>query len=260
MAEYILARKTRNAASAAVHMLLNILFGIGSIMINVFTGGPLFGLLLVLISKWRVFFVRPRYIWANFKSSLLDIIIGSSIVLITYYSGQELTWAHGILAVFYCLWLIWIKPMTSEKGVLIQALICSFLGLTAASQLAAGSDSIVIVLLAFIIGYSVSRHILFRANDKNYGFATMVFGLIFSEAAWISNSWMIVYTFGDSGIRFPQIAILLTILTFLYYIIRESFIVNDGKIKVSDVLAPICFSAVVVIAIVFWFSNPIFDI
>ena len=38
MADYILVRKTRNAASSAVHILLNVLFGIGSVMITALTG------------------------------------------------------------------------------------------------------------------------------------------------------------------------------------------------------------------------------
>ena len=51
MADYILIRKTRNAASSAVHVLLNLLFGVGSVIITALTSNPALGLLLVALSK-----------------------------------------------------------------------------------------------------------------------------------------------------------------------------------------------------------------
>ena len=211
MADYILNGKTRDHASTAVHILLNLVFGIGTVAITVLTNNPVFGLLLVLLSKWRVFAVRPHYLWANIKTNLLDFIVGASVVLLTYYSGAELLPVDFILAGFYCIWLIIIKPRTSEAFNLVQSLTAVFLGISAASVLSANMDAIVIVLLSFIIGYSASRHVLSQSNEKDFVLATMISGLIFAEIAWLCHSWMIIYTFGSTGIRIPQLAVILTI-------------------------------------------------
>ena len=48
MADYVLARKSRNIASNMVHIFLNILLGVGSVLVTVLSASPLLGLLLVL--------------------------------------------------------------------------------------------------------------------------------------------------------------------------------------------------------------------
>ena len=65
MADYVIVRKSRNIASKLVHIFLNILLGVGAVLITVLSNSPVLGILLVVLSKWRVFAVRPRYIWIN---------------------------------------------------------------------------------------------------------------------------------------------------------------------------------------------------
>ena len=67
MADYVLARKSRNIASNLVHIFLNILLGVGAVLVTVLSASPLLGILLVLVSKWRIFAVRSRYLWLNIK-------------------------------------------------------------------------------------------------------------------------------------------------------------------------------------------------
>ena len=99
MADYILIRKSRNILSTVLHIVLNILLGVGSIFLTTITGSFGLGLLLVLVSKWRIFAVRPRYWLLNIKSSLVDLIVGFSFVLIAYCSGTIVRPIHLILAV-----------------------------------------------------------------------------------------------------------------------------------------------------------------
>lgn len=260
MADYILARKTRNVASSAVHLLLNILFGLGSVMITVLTASPWLGLLLVLVSKWRVFAVRPRFLWLNIKSNLLDFIVGVSVVMLTYYSGATFSLVAVLLAIFYCAWLIVIKPMTSEAANLAQSIIAVFLGISATAIASAEYDSILAVVLSFIVGYSASRHILSQSNDKDYGLTTMVCGLIFAEITWLCHSWMIIYTFGETGIRIPQLAIILTIFAFVFNSARQAMLRHEEDLKLKEIAAPIAFGLVLTLIIIIWFSNPIFNI
>ena len=90
MADFILARKSRNIASNIVHIFLNILLGILAVLITVFSASPWLGILLVLVSKWRIFAVRRRYLWLNLKSNLVDIIVGFSVVILAYFAGHSL--------------------------------------------------------------------------------------------------------------------------------------------------------------------------
>ncbi|MBR6097293.1 hypothetical protein IKP94_00890 [Candidatus Saccharibacteria bacterium] len=263
MADYILIRKTRNAASSAVHVLLNIVFGIGSVMVTALTGNPVMGLILVALSKWRVFAVRPRYIWTNFKANLIDFIVGISVVLLVYFFGlgtNDILIADIILAVFYCAWLILIKPLTSDNAILAQAMIAVFLGSSAATIASASADPIFLVISAFIIGYSAARHILVQENDENNVFSTLASGLIFAEIAWLCHTWMIVYSYSFIGIRIPQIAIILTVFTFIFSAVRRAIFRHEEEFKFSDVAAPIIFGVLIIGVILIWFSNPIFNI
>ena len=260
MADYVLARKSRNIASSMVHVFLNILLGIGSVLVTVLSGSPALGIILVLMSKWRVFAVRGRYLWLNIKSNLVDMIVGVSVVLLTYYAGPSLLPVDFILAGFYCVWLIFIKPLSSEKAALMQSLVAVFLGISAAAIIAANLDTIVIVLLAFLVGYAASRHVLVQSSDKDFTLTTLVCGLVFAEVAWLCQTWSIVYTFGETGIRIPQIAIILTIFAFVYNYARQAMIKYQDDFRFKHILGPVVFGAVLIGIIVIWFSNPIFNI
>lgn len=260
MADFVLVRKSRNIASNLVHIFLNVLLGVVSVLITVFSGSPLLGILLVLVSKWRIFAVRSRYILLNLKSNLVDLIVGISIVLISYYSGSTLLPVHFILMTFYVSWLLFIKPRSSETATLAQSLIAVFLGITASTFLTTTTNSVVTVLLAFLVGYAASRHVLVQTNDKDFTLTTLVCGLIFAEVAWLSNSWAIVYTFGQTGIRLPQAAIILTIFAFVYNYARQAMVRYREDFRFRNILGPVFFGLALIGAIVLFFSNPIFNI
>ena len=260
MADYVFARKSRNIASSMVHVFLNLLLGIGAVLITVLSGSPILGILLVLISKWRVFAVRARYIWLNLKSNLVDLIVGLSVVLISYYAGSELMIVHFVLMIFYSVWLLFIKPMTSENATLAQSLVAVFLGMSAATIMTANINAVFLVLLAFLIGYAASRHVLVQSNDKDFTLTTLVCGLVFAEVAWLCHSWAIIYTFGTTGIRVPQLAIILTIFAFVYNYARQAMIKYQDDFRFKHIVGPVIFGVVLIAIIVLAFSNPIFNI
>ena len=260
MADFILARKSRNIASTMVHVFLNLLLGVGAVLITVLSGSPVLGLILVLLSKWRVFAVRSRFILLNIKSNLVDIIVGCSIVLLTYYAGASFLPVDFVLMAVYCVWLLVIKPLSSENATLIQSLVAVFLGISAATIMSANLDSIVITLLAFLIGYAGSRHVLSQTSDNNFTLSTLVCGLVFAEVAWLCHSWSIIYTFGNTGIRIPQLAIILTIFAFVYNYARQNMIKYQDDFRFKHIIGPVLFGVALIGIIVLWFSNPIFNI
>ena len=260
MADYVLARKSRNIASNAVHILLNILLGMGAVPITVFSANPALGIILVLVSKWRVFAVRSRYLWINIKSNLVDLIVGLSVVLLTYYAGSNLAPVDFVLMIIYVGWLLFIKPMSSEKATLAQSLIAVFLGVSASTIMTATLDSIVAVLLAFVVGYAASRHVLVQTEDDDFTLTTLACGLVFAEVAWLCHSWAIMYTFGDTGIVIPQSAIILTIFAFVYNYARQAMIRHREDFRFRDIVGPVVFGALLIGIIVFFFSKPAFNI
>ena len=260
MADYVLARKSRNIASSMVHVFLNLLLGVGAVLITVLSGSPALGIILVLVSKWRVFAVRARYFFLNLKLNLVDLIVGLSVVLLAYYAGTAFLPIDFILMAIYSVWLIFIKPMSGETAALAQSLIAVFLGSSAAMIMAAELNVIITVILVFLIGYAASRHVLSQGSDKDFTLTTLVCGLIFAEIAFLSHSWSIVYTFGATGIRIPQLAIILTIFAFVYNYARQAMIKYQDDFRFKHILGPVIFGAVLVGIIVIWFSNPIFNI
>ena len=260
MADYVIFRKSRNIISSILHVAMNILLGVGSILITVATGSWIIGVILVIISKWRVFAVRPRYWGVNIISSLVDFIVGISFVMIAYCSGSAFLPVHAVLAVGYTIWLVLIKPRSSEVAAEIQSLIAVFLGTSAVTMLFASYESIFMVAACFVIGFAASHHILVQSEANDFSLTTISCGLINAEIAWLSNSWLIVYAFGNTGIIVPQISIILTIFSFVSNRVFKSAIKHDGKISLAEVATPVIFSVLIIAIIVIWFSNPIFDV
>lgn len=260
MADYVLARKSRNIASNAVHILLNILLGMGAVLITVFSANPALGIILVLVSKWRVFAVRRRYLLINIKSNLVDMIVGLSVVLLTYYAGSSLILVDFVLMGIYVIWLLFIKPMSSEKATLAQSLIAVFLGISATTIMSSNLDALVATLLAFLVGYAASRHVLVQSDDQDFALTTLACGLVFAEIAWLCHSWAIIYSFGETGIKIPQAAIILTIFAFVYNYARQAMIRYREDFRFRDIVGPVLFGVLLVAIIVLFFSKPAFNI
>ncbi len=260
MADFVFARKSRNIASSAVHIFLNLMLGIGTVLVTVLSGSPLLGILLVLISKWRIFAVRSRYIWLNIKLNLVDIIVGLSVVILTYHAGAAILPVNILLAIFYVIWLLIIKPKSSENATMVQALLAVFCGMSAVAFMAATLDPIVITLCAFLVGYASSRHILAQNGDKDFTLSTLVCGLVFAEISLLSSFWLIIYTFGNTGIRIPQLAIVLTIFAFMYSKVRQAIVEYQDDFRIKHILAPVLFGIVLIGVIIIGFSNPIFNL
>lgn len=259
MADYVLMRKSKTLASSFLHIALNILFAFGAVYSVVLLNTPALGLGLVFMSKWRVFAVRSRYWWPNIKTNLVDLVVGISIVMLTYSAQPVVSPVVNIcFALAYCVWLLIIKPLSSEQAVLVQSLIAVFLGTSAIIITTEGLLAVVPVVLAFVLGWATSRHVLSRGDAASYNLTTLVSGLIFAEITWLCYHWAIVYPI--YGIRIPQAALILTIFAFVYNHARQLMIKNPEGFKFKDIFGPTAFAIIVISIIVIGFSNPIFNV
>ena len=260
MADYIFIRKSRNALSSLLHVILNLLLAVVSIGVTLITGNCIIGIILVIISKWRIFAVNHRYWLLNIRSSLVDFIVGVSFVLLAYAAGTTLLPVHIALMVGYAVWLIFIKPRSSANATIVQAIIAIILGTTAASIFAAITDSLVLVAATFIIGFAATHHVLIQNDDRDATFISLVCGLIFSEISWMSYTWLILYTIGTSGICISQLSLVLAVLAFSFFKIQAEISKHGNKFRFANVAMPIIFSLLVIVVLVIGFSQPRFNI
>ena len=264
MADYVMLRKGRNVLSAIVHAILNVALAVTSTAVTVISGSWILGVLLVLLSKWRVVAVRPRYWWLNIKANLVDYIVGISMVLLVYIAGTSMLNAwHIVLTIIYVIWLVIIKPRSSEKANELQSIFAVFFGTFATAIMADSlNDPLVSTILCFIIGYGASRHILMQGEDHDYTLSTFIFGLLFAEIAWVLYHWTITYSLNLGSINFiiPQLPIAVSLLFFVFMRGYKSAVRHDGKIRTDDILLPIIFSALLMFVMVFFFSTAKFYI
>ncbi len=260
MADYIFIRKSRNALSSFLHVILNLLLAVVSIGATVITNNCAIGLILIIVSKWRIFAVNHRYWWLNIRSSLVDFIVGVSFVLLAYAAGKTFLPVHFVIMAAYTIWLIFIKPRSSLNSTIVQALIAMFIGTTTATVFAAVTDSIVLVLAEFIIGFAVSHHVLVQNDHHNYLYISLVVGLFCAEISWLSYGWLIIYTFGTTGLCASQLAIVLTLLAFAYFQVYLNLAKHNGKLKIREIALPVVFSLIVITILLISFSQPRFNI
>lgn len=261
MSEFIgIRRKGRNVLTVVVHVLLNLLLAVGSTVLTLISGSWILGILLVVLSKWRVVAVRPRYWWLNIKSNLVDFIVGVSLVLLVYYSGTELNLAHILLTVIYAVWLVLIKPKSSAKMTEVQSLTAIFFGTSAAVLIGANVDPILLAICCFVIGYGASRHVLIQSEDHDFSLVTFIFGLMMAELSFVLYHWLIMYSFNGSGVVVSQLAIVVTLLAFVFGRGYKSALRHDGKVKFNEVIAPALFSGIIVVLMIIYFSKPIFNV
>lgn len=260
MSDYIFIRRSRNFLSSALHVILNLMLAVVSIVVTVITGNCIIGLILVVISKWRVFAVNHRYWLLNLRANLVDFIVGISFILLAYAAGTNFLPVHYVLIFGYAVWLIIIKPKSSPAFTTAQAIIAALLGATAASILTATLDSAILVAACFVIGFAVSHHIVIQNNEPDYRFIASICGLVFAEVAWLSHSWLIIYTIAKTGICLSQLGIILAVLTFAFYKIYDYASKHNHKIRFTEVALPIVFSVAVIAVLVIGFSQPRFNI
>lgn len=261
MADYIALRKGRNALSTVLHVILNIALAVFSTALTVISGNWVFGVLLVLLSKWRIVAVRPRYWWTNLKANLVDLTVGISLALLVYIAGKDFNIWHVILTTVYAIWLVGIKPRSETIMTEFQAMFAIFFGTFATTLICSQFDPIVGVALSFVIGYGASRHVLMQSDDRDFNLMTFICGILLAEMSWIFYHWSIVYSFSEATtLVVPQFPIAASILFFLFARGYKSALLHDGKIRADDIVVPALFSVLIMFVMIFFFSVASFNV
>ncbi len=170
--------------------------------------------LVVLITKWRMFAVRPRFWPAIVRANAVDIIVGlSTIVFMTHTNAAsiQLLWT-----ISYIIWQVAIKPGRSTLSVASQALIGQTYGLMALFLAWPASPLILLILGVWGICYLAARHFLSSFEEPYTSLYAHVWGYFSATIAWLCGHWLLFY-----GVV-AQPTLLLTVLGFglggLYYL------------------------------------------
>lgn len=251
--EFLKSSKRRSLVSELIYIGLNIAFAVTLLVIVLAFDSPLLAVALVLLSKWRILAVRPRYWFANFQANLVDLIVSLSIVVMLYSAAGALA-AQIFLTMLFIGWLLFIKPRSRRIHVAIQAGAAVFLGVSALMFISYGWIASIVVGLMWVIGYSAARHVLSSHEEVHASFYSLVWGLVFAELGWLAYHWTFAYTLpGVGDIKLVQIALICLAISFLAERAYSSYM-KHGTIKSNDIIMPALLSVSVTILLLTVFN------
>lgn len=170
--------------------------------------------LLIVLSKWRMFAVKPRFWAANIRANAIDLMVGLSTVVFIIHASS--IWVQLLWTVIYAVWLVAIKPGKNLAMVTLQ----SFIGqLTALSALYLVWSDGPIWGLTFLTGlfcFLAARHFLDVFEEPYAKMLAYIWGYFGAALAWLLSHWLLYYR----GVA--QITLLLSTLGYgmavLYYL------------------------------------------
>lgn len=253
--EFLKQRKRRSRVSDIAYIGLNL----GLVVLLLFsvlsTQTPWLAMVFMLLSKWRIFAVRPRFWAANILTNTVDVIVGISHVLLLNAANGNLA-LQIALSLGFAVWLLLVKPRSSRLFVAAQAGAAVFVGTTALSLVAYNTDPAVFVLGMWVIGYSAARHVMLSYEDEPLaGFMSLLWGLVIAELGWLSYHWLFAYTLPNSAnLKLVQVALVATLLSFLAERTLASHH-RHGQARWVDLALPVAFVVGLTLVTVIFFSQ-----
>lgn len=148
-------------------------------------------IVLVLLSKWRMFAVRPRFWVANIRANAVDIIIGLSTVALM--SGTDMVWTRLVYVASWAAWLVLIKPRTELLSVSLQALLGEIVGLTAVFSAWDHLSLLVLVTAVGFICFFSAHHFFYGFDEQHMRLLAYVWAYFGATLTWILGHWLIYY-------------------------------------------------------------------
>lgn len=147
---------------------------------------------VIVLSKWRMFAVRPRFWAANIRANAVDLMVGLSVVVFMSHSGSALL--QLIWAALYAVWLINIKPASGLFMSSVQAFISQFCALTALYLVWGDNGPIFgLVLGTGLICYLAARHFLDSFDEPYARMISYFWGYFGAAMAWVLGHWLLFY-------------------------------------------------------------------
>lgn len=148
-------------------------------------------ILLILLSKWRMFAVRPRYWIAHITANGVDIIVAVALVL--FMANTSVQWWQLFWMGLYAAWLIWLKPRYDVLSVSAQAMAGQLLGL-AVLYLKFGDTSLpLLVAGTWGVTYLSARHFFTSFEESHAALLSHVWAYFSASLAFVLGHWLIFF-------------------------------------------------------------------
>jgi hypothetical protein len=193
-------------------------------------------LALVLLSKWRIFAMRPRFWPAILRANGVDIMVGVSAVVFMQLSVDrplvQLFWA-----VLYALWLLFVKPGTTLAMVSAQAFVGQIAALMALYLVWANGPLYGLVAVTALICYLSARH-FFDSFDEPYSrMLAYLWAYFAASVVWVLGHWLLFY-----GLIAQPVIVLTTLgygLAVLYYFDHHEKLNKTFRRQITTVMGVI---------------------
>lgn len=146
---------------------------------------------IVVLSKWRMFAVRPRFWASNIRANAVDLMVGLSIVVFMVHSGS---WSVKLLwAALYAVWLLAIKPGVSIVMISAQAFIGQLAALMALYLTWAAGPIYGLTFLTGLFCFLAARHFLDTFDEPYARMLAYIWGYFGAALAWLLSHWLLFY-------------------------------------------------------------------
>ena len=261
--------KRKSLVSNFLYIALNVLFPFLILLTIRLTGSLLAAVILVILSKWRVFAVRPHYWLANIITNSVDTIVSIGFVIILYsipeVAPQTLI-IQIVLTIIYIVWLLFVKPKSSLLFVRLQAEIAIFVGASALFMVSYEWPAFVVVAIIWIMGYLAAYHVISNYDDKYLVLISLIYAFFFSEFGWLFYCWangygpVIINNFYLS--QSSILMLLASVVMFRFYDIiggnqsgGEDVSEDETKVKIKKDYIVLGICVVLLLIIFLFFSN-----
>lgn len=251
--DFLKIAKRRSFVSDVIYNGLNIALAVAVLVVVIVSGSPWAAFILILLSKWRVLAVRPRYWLANIQANLVDFIVSVGVVVVL--SVETNLVIQIITTLLYIAWLLFLKPRSKRSLMIVQAGVAILVGVTALYMVNYAWPASLVVLLMWLIGYASARHVLSAYDEAHISFLSLLWGLVVAELGWAAYHWTFAYSLpGLSNLELPQITLIILALSF----VAERFYTSYSRhqvVRMNDLMLPILLSGSVIAILLIFFNT-----
>ncbi|HRV76150.1 MAG: hypothetical protein H6799_01045 [Candidatus Nomurabacteria bacterium] len=203
---------------------------------------PWVALSLIILSKWQIFIVKPRFWWANLKFSAVDLIFKLSILTLLVMAQFKidalvtkstliLTLLQISLVGLYLYWNVHLRKQTSPKGMRLQALLAQGLALTAiawASGFSGPNTPLPLALMTiWIVCYSTAQHCLFAYEESAIPQLASLWALFGSSIMFLQLIWAQNFLFFNQLLYLPLMTFVVS--GFGYFAAKSHAFIEDKQ-------------------------------
>lgn len=252
--ELIKSVTRRSRLSEVVYVGLNLAYaGLLWLLVATFEP-PYLAYVIVAISKWRIFAVRPRFWFANLQANTVDALVSVSIVTLLWLNNGDFG-MQLLLTLLFAIWLVVLKPRSKQYWMVIQAQVALFVSLVALFSISYALPAVAVVVVCWLIGYSAARHVLTSYNNEpDRTTLALIWGLVVAELGWLGYHWTVAYGLNDN-FKIPQIAVVISLIGFLTMKVYDMQHHNEGKLDMKVLRWPLLFVILTIGLLLFRFNG-----